>query len=326
MSAAPLLLTGAAGFIGAATARHLLQAGRHVVGVDDLNDAYSPLLKRHRLRRLESFPSFEFHRLDIAEPGRLEPLFRARRFAAVLNLAARAGVRMSLEDPFGYLRTNTLGVLHLLDLMVRHGVGKLVLASTSSLYAGEPIPFVESSPSNGPLTPYAATKKGAEALAHAYQYMHGLDVTVLRYFTVFGPAGRPDMSLFRFIRQIDEGRPVEILGDGNQSRDLTYIDDAARGTLAALVPLGGYHLINIGGGRVPLPLHTLVALIEERLGRKAVVRHLPPHPLDLRTARADIRLADRLLDWRPRVQIEEGVRRTVDWHVENREWLRRVPL
>ncbi len=326
MSGGPLLVTGAAGFIGARTAALLLDQGRRVVGVDDLNPSYSPALKEMRLEPLRRRPGFEFHALDIADREAVERLFSRFRFEAVLNLAARAGVRQSLEDPFAHLRANTLGTLGLLDQMVRRQVGKLVLASTSSLYARQPLPFSEEAPSNQPLTPYAASKKGAEAMAHAYHEMHGLEVAVLRYFTVFGPAGRPDMSLFRFIRGVEEGRVLEIYGDGLQGRDLTYVDDAARGTVAALRPLGGFRLINLGGGRPPRTLLSLISLIEEQVGRRARLRHLPPHPLDLREARADIRLAGRLLDWRPRVGVEEGIARAVAWHRENRDRLREASL
>ncbi len=317
------LVTGAAGFIGARVAGLLLKRGDRVVGVDDLNEAYDPRLKRFRLEELTQEIRFEFRRIDIADLTALASVFRDVQFDAVLNLAAQAGIRRSQEDPFGYLRVNSLGALNVLQSMVRHGVKKLVLASTSSLYAGDDIPFREDSPANRPLSPYAASKKGAEAMAHAFHFMQGLNVTVLRYFTVYGPGGRPDMSIFRFVQQIAGGNPIRLFGDGTQSRDITYIDDAARATVSAL-PLPGYEIVNVGGGKTPISLNALIEQIESRLGKRAVVERCPVHPLDLRTAQADISKAARLLDWRPEYTVADGLAKTVDWHRANREWLSRI--
>ena len=288
----PVLVTGCAGFIGWKVAEHLLDEGVQVVGVDNLNEAYDVRLKRWRLARLEGKPGFEFHRLDITDQEALRRLFQAaadRRpqtavgrprsavsghpstvggpWSAVINLAARAGVRQSVEDPWAYFATNVTGTLNLLDLCREFGVTKFILASTSSLYGNaecgfrssdfhirnpqselcdpqsairnpnSELPnraFREDMATDRPLSPYAASKKAAEALCHTYHYLYGMDVAVLRYFTVYGPAGRPDMSLFRFVQWISEGWPVVVYGDGRQSRDFTYVDDIARGTLAAL--------------------------------------------------------------------------------------------
>ena len=315
---ARILLTGAAGFIGFQTARQLLARGDLVVGVDNLNDYYDVRLKEHRLDLLCGRPGFSFQRLDIEDRAAVEGVVAGAGFDAVINLAARAGVRYSMENPFVYLATNALGTLNLLEAMRAHGVPKLVLASTSSLYAGQPMPFHEELPVNTPISPYAASKKAAEVMAYSYRFLYDLDVTVVRYFTVYGPAGRPDMSVFRFIRWIDEGTPIELFGDGNQTRDFTYVDDIAAGTIAALAPLG-YEIVNLGGGREPTSLNQVIGAIERRLQKKAVIDRKPFQKIDLQDTRADIAKAGRLLGWQPRVGIDEGIERTIDWYLANRE-------
>src|SRR3989338_6265111 len=254
-----ILLTGSAGFIGAKTAEFLLKQNKIVVGIDNLNDYYDTKLKSYRLNLLQKHRRFRFYKADIENFSGLKTLFRRHRFDAVINLAARAGVRYSMENPFVYLKTNTLGTLNLLELCKDFKVKKFVLASTSSLYASQKMPFKETLAVNAPISPYAATKKGAEALCYAYHYLYGIDVTVLRYFTVYGPAGRPDMSIFRFIRWIDEGKPLELVGDGSQSRDFTYVDDIARGTVKALRKMK-CRIINLGGNK-PYALHQMINLI-----------------------------------------------------------------
>lgn len=340
------LVTGAAGFIASRVAEQLLAAGHTVVGVDNLNDYYDVRLKDYRLGRLlgETRPMgddprrstflaagrgqngrFHFRAVDIEQRAPLEELFREFAFDAVLNLAARAGVRYSMENPYVYLSTNTLGTLNVLECMRAHGVKKHVLASTSSLYAGCPMPFREDLPVNTPLSPYAATKKAAELMAYSYHKLYGLDTTVVRYFTVFGPAGRPDMSVFRFIKWIDAGEPIELFGDGTQSRDFTYVDDIARGTILAAKPLG-YEIVNLGGGRNPISLQTVIAFIERSLGKKALINGQPFHVADIKETWADITKAEALLGWKPEVATDEGFRRTVEWYVANRDWLRHVQL
>ncbi len=319
-----ILVTGAAGFIGAKTAEFLLAQKNVVVGVDNLNDYYEPRLKSYRLNLLRKHRHFSFQKADIEHFSRLENLFRRHRFDAVINLAARAGVRYSLENPFVYLRTNTLGTLNLLELCKDFKVRKFILASTSSLYASEPAPFKEASPVNTPISPYAATKKGAEALGYTYHYLYGLDVTILRYFTVYGPAGRPDMSVFRFIQWIDEGKPLEVFGDGSQRRDFTYVDDIARGTIQALKNMK-FRIINLGGNK-PYRLDQMIRLVEKYLGKKAKIKNLPFHKADLKATWADIHQAQQKLGWKPKVSLEEGIKRTVSWYLENRDWVRKVKL
>ena len=320
-----VLLTGAAGFIGHKTAQVLLERGHRVVGVDNLNDYYDVRLKNYRLQELKRKSNFEFRQLDVEDPAALRGLFAEHEFEAVLNLAARAGVRYSLRDPFVYVRTNSLGTLNLLECCKDRGVEKFVLASTSSLYAGQPMPFKEELAVNEPVSPYAASKKAAEVMAYTYHYLYDIDVTVLRYFTVYGPAGRPDMSIFRFIRWIDEGVPIELFGDGSQSRDFTYVQDIAEGTVRACELKTGYEIINLGGNK-PYELNYAIGLIEKHLGKKAT-RYLQPfHKADLKATWASIDKARKILAWEPTVSLQEGIEKTVRWYLENKKWLGKIKL
>ena len=322
---ATYLVTGVAGFIAARTTQMLLDAGHTIVGVDNLNDYYDVRVKQHRLASLTGRPNFSFAQLDIEQMAALEPLFARHRFDAVLNLAARAGVRYSIRNPHVYLTTNINGTVNILELMHRHGVKKHVMASSSSLYAGQAMPFTEDLPVNTPVSPYAASKKAAEMMAYTYHHLYAIDSTILRYFTVYGPAGRPDMSPFRFIKWIDEGVPIELFGDGTQARDFTYVDDIARGTILALKPLG-YEIINLGGGRNPVMLTTLIGKLEKLLGRTARIDRKPFHLADLKETWADISKAGRLLGWQPEVDLDEGLRRSVEWYRTNKSWLKDVTL
>jgi len=315
-----ILVTGAAGFIGSRVAGALLDAGLEVVGVDNLNDYYDPRLKLWRLDGLKKRGGFKFERADIEDIGALGDIFRLHAPEAVINEAARAGVRASIENPFIYMSTNAAGCLNLLELCRRDGVRKFVLASTSSIYAGQEMPFGEDLPANRPISPYAASKSAAEAISYTYHYLFGIDVAVLRYFTVYGPAGRPDMSYFRFIRRILEGRPIEVFGDGSQSRDFTYVDDVASGTVAAL-EVRGYEIINLGNNK-SVNLSTMIRLIEEYAGSRAVITYKEPQKTDMRATLADIRKASRLLGWKPGVSLENGLESTVKWMKDNWNWLR----
>lgn len=318
----PVLVTGAAGFIASKVCELLLREGCAVVGVDNLNDAYDVRLKRRRLAGLCTTPGFEFHQLDIGDPAALAQLWQrgnGRPFDAVVNLAARAGVRQSVENPWVYYDTNVTGTLNLLELCREHDVSKFVLASTSSLYgANNAQPFREDYSTDGPLSPYAASKKAAEVLCHTYHHLYGLDVTILRYFTVYGPAGRPDMSLFRFVQGISEGRPLTVYGDGQQSRDFTYVEDIARGTIAALRPLR-YQVINLGSDS-PAVLLDAIRLLEDLTGHKADLTFAPRHVSDVPATWADIRKAETLLGWRPRWSLADGLAELVGWYRVNREW------
>ncbi len=315
------LVTGVAGFIAARTATLLLEQGQRVTGVDNLNPAYDVRLKAYRLRQLQTYRGFRFWRLDVADRDALEPLTRLGRLDGIVHLAARAGVRASVDNPWVYYRTNVEGTLNMLELARRLAIPKVVLASTSSVYAGLTPPFSEDMPTERPLSPYAASKKAAEVLAYTYHALHDLDIAVLRYFTVYGPAGRPDMSPLRFTQWICEGRPVHIFGDGSQRRDFTYIDDIARGTIAALERPLGYEIINLGHDR-PRALMEMVHLIERYCDRPARLVYEERHPADMPHTWARITKAERLLGWRPQVDFAEGLRRLVDWYRQERAWAR----
>lgn len=322
------LLTGCAGFIAADVARQLLAAGHHVVGIDNLNAYYDVRLKEHRLEQLRQAElpgTFTWVHGDIEDLPLMESLFDEYDFDAVLNLAARAGVRYSLVNPHVYLSTNAMGSLNLLEQMRRRGVKKYVLASTSSLYAGQPMPFVETLPVNEPISPYAASKKAAEAMAYSYHHLFDIDVSVCRYFTVYGPAGRPDMCVFRFIKWIDEGTPIELFGDGEQSRDFTFVTDIAAGTIAALRPLG-FEIINLGGGGTPVSLNEIIAKLENLLGKRAEVERKAFHKADLKITSADITKADRLLDWQPQIDLDQGLAASVDWYRAHAPWSTKLEL
>jgi nucleoside-diphosphate-sugar epimerase len=346
---ATYLMTGVAGFIAARTAEMLLADGHVVVGIDNLSDYYDVRLKDYRLERLLGMKPpcagtdqqhsayaqagrlltfdarFVFEPVDIEDPAALARLFSEFHFDAVFHLAARAGVRYSVENPCACLATNALGTLNLLECQRKNGVRKHILASTSALYAGCPLPFTEDQPVNTPLSPYAASKKAAEVMAYSYHNLHGLDVSILRYFTVFGPAGRPDMSVFRFIKWIAEGQPIKLHGDGSQARDFTYVDDIARGTMLAAKPLG-YEIFNLGGGSLPLTLQALIEFLEQTIGNAATYDHLPIHPTDITKTQACIAKADQLLGWRPQFPVKEGLRRAVEWYFVNRHWLQSIQV
>jgi len=319
-----VLLTGAAGLIGWQVALRLLKEGNEVVGVDNLNDYYDPRLKEWRLSTLKEFPNFTFHKVDVENYEALRLLFELYGFDAVVNEAARAGVRASIEDPFVYLRTNAQGTLNLLELTKEFGVKKFVLASTSSLYAGQPLPFREDMPVNEPISPYAASKKSAEALTYTYHYLYGIDAVVLRYFTVYGPAGRPDMAVFNFFWRVLKGLPIKVYGDGSQRRDFTFVEDAAEATVKAL-NLSGYEIVNVGSDR-PRALKELIELVEEYAGKKAKVEYLPFHKADLKETWADVSKARRLLGWEPTTSLEEGIEKTARWFKENWDWVKELKL
>lgn len=310
-----VLLTGAAGFIGAKTAELLLQQEVEVIGVDNLNDYYDVSLKKMRLKSL-SHPLFHFHHLDIEDKKTLRELFLKHKFDVVFNLAARAGVRYSMENPDVYMTTNALGSLNLLECMREFNVPKFVLASTSSLYAGQPMPFKEDLPVNTPISPYAATKKAAEVMAYTYHYLYGIDVSVVRYFTVFGPAGRPDMSPFIFADKLLKGEELPVFGDGSQSRDFTFVDDIAKGTILAAKKLN-FEIINLGGGNNPFTLLEMISLMEKYSGKKAKLHLGPKVMADMDVTWADISKAKELLGWEPKVSFEEGIRLLMKWHEKN---------
>ena len=318
------LVTGAAGFIASKVCDLLLSDGHTVVGLDNMNDAYDIRLKKWRLAQLSPRSNFLFKMQDICDRIGLQDLFESQGpFDAVINLAARAGVRASVENPWSFVDTNMVGTLNLLEACKQYDVPKFVLASTSSIYGADaPQPTPEDADSSHPLQPYSASKKAAESMCYAYHYLYGLDVTVVRYFTVYGPAGRPDMVMFRFVQWIREGRPVHLNGDGNQSRGFTYIDDIARGTIMALKPVG-FEVINLGGHE-PITINEMITELEDMIGCKANIVHRPAHKADMLSNLANVSKARRLLGWEPQVTLRQGMKNLVDWYNAERDWASQV--
>lgn len=320
------LITGAAGFIAARTAQMLLEQGHTVFGVDNLNDAYDVRMKEYRLEQLKKINEFTFKQLDISDKDSVLALGNGiGKVDGIINLAARAGVRTSVEDPWVYVDTNMTGTLNLLELAQRNNIPKFVLASTSSIYGLDaPLPTPETADSSFPLQAYAASKKGAEAMCHAYHHLYEIDVTIFRYFTVYGPAGRPDMSMFRFVRWITEGETLHLNGDGAQTRGFTYVDDIARGTILGLKNVG-FEIMNLGGHEV-ISMNELIAIIEELVGKKAIIEHHPFHKADMISSQADVIKTGKLLGWEPNVGLQEGVSKLIEWYNDNREWASTLDL
>lgn len=319
-----LLLTGCAGFIGWHTAKTALDSGNIVLGIDDNNDYYDVKLKYWRLEDLKKQRNFQFQQIDIRRMQDLEDIFKRFKPEAIINLAARAGVRASIENPHIYFETNVLGNLNLLSLCQKYDVKKFILASTSSLYAGQKMPFSESLPVNSPISPYAASKKAAEVTCYTYYHLYGIDITIFRYFTVYGPAGRPDLSIFKFIKLINEGKPITVYGDGNQSRDFTYVSDIANGTLLGLKKVG-FEIINLGGNQ-PYTINQTISMIEKSLGKQATIVHKPFPQCDILATWADISKAQKLLGWKPVVSLEQGIKKTIEWCIENKDLFENIIL
>ena len=314
-----ILVTGCAGFIASKITEQLISTGQQVVGLDNMNPAYPVELKQWRLAKLEKLSGFTFVPSDVTDFNGLKEIFESYSLTSVVNLAAYAGVRPSVENPWIYMETNLTGTLNLLELCKTFNVSKFLLASTSSLYGQNPTPFQESQTTDGPLSPYAASKKSAEALAYTYHYLHGIDVSIPRYFTVYGPAGRPDMAVFKFIHRIAEGLPIPVYGDGRQKRDFTYVDDIAAGSVSAL-KTDGFEVFNLGSDH-PVELNYLISLIEKYLNKTAEIQFLAPHRADAPVTWAQIDKAKSLLNWEAKVSIEEGIKNSVEWYLENRNWI-----
>lgn len=321
---AKYLVTGAAGFIARRVIQSLTNMGHHVIGVDNMNDAYDVRLKEWRLQVLNKIPEFTFIKDDICCKEFFDTLADEHKdIQAVIHLAARAGVRQATVIPEIYFQTNAAATLNILEWCRHSGVNKLVMASTSSIYgANPPLPTPEEADSSHPLQIYAASKKASEVMAYTYHHLYGLDATILRFFTVYGPAGRPDMVMFRFCQWIAEGKPVTITGDGTQMRGFTYLDDIADGVVKALQPFG-YEIINLGGHET-ITMNELLKKIEDRLGKKAVVNYIPKHPADVNANWAEVSKARRMLGWEPKVSLDEGIDQLVGWYMDNRAWARDI--
>lgn len=317
------LVTGGAGFIGSHLTRELLARGARVVVLDDFNDFYDPRLKEANLEPFQDQPGFTLHRADIRDAAAVRTIVaqHAGELATggILHLAARAGVRPSLAQPRLYMETNVTGTLNLLEAAREHGVRKFVFASSSSIYGERPSsgPFREDQDVSRPISPYGWTKAAGEALLHTFSKLYGVQVVVLRFFTVYGPAQRPDLAIHKFTRLIERGEPVPVFGDGSSQRDYTYVDDTLLGLLGALeYAQTPFEVFNLGESRA-VPLSRLIELLEEALGKKARVERLPWQPGDVSLTHADISKARRSLGYQPTIPIEEGLRRFVAWYREH---------
>ena len=314
------LVTGAAGFIGSFVAKRLLEGGDAVLGIDNLNDYYDPQLKRARLERLKPHREFAFAQIDIADQGAMQDACRRHRPQRIVHLAAQAGVRHSIDNPSAYVDANVTGFLSILEAARAWRVEHLVYASTSAVYGGNAqMPFAVSDNVDRPLSMYAATKKANELMAHAYSHLHGVPTTGLRFFTVYGPWGRPDMALFVFTRRILADEPIDVFNHGHHRRDFTYIDDIVEGVLRVLdtPPKANdgapYRLYNIGAGK-PVELLRFIELIEENLGRRAKKNLLPLQAGDIAETHADVAPLQRDFGYRPQTPVETGIARFLAWY------------
>jgi UDP-glucuronate 4-epimerase len=329
-----ILLTGAAGFIGYHTARRLLERGERVVGVDNLNDYYDPALKEARLERLRAYENFSFERIEIADREAMASLFARVQPKRVIHLAAQAGVRYSLENPHAYTDSNITGFLNILEGSRHNDVEHLVYASSSSVYGSNTRqPFSEHQNVDHPVSLYAATKKANELMAHTYAHLFGLSVTGLRFFTVYGPWGRPDMALFKFTRGILAGEPIPVFNSGQMIRDFTYVDDIVEGIVRVTdrpaqsnpewsgdapdpaTSSAPYRVFNIGNN-MPILLLDCIAMLEECLGKKAEMEFLPMQPGDVTSTMADVSELERAVGFRPHTPLREGIARFVEWYRE----------
>lgn len=318
-----LLVTGAAGFIGSHLCTRLLAYGESVVGIDNLNDYYEVQLKGDRVERLEKNPNFQFIKLDIADKKGMESLFTGERFDRVFHLAAQAGVRYSLTHPHVYIESNLVGFLHILEGCRHSAVPHLIYASSSSVYgANTKMPFSVSDAVDHPVSLYAATKKANELMAHSYSHLYKMPTTGLRFFTVYGPWGRPDMALFLFTKAILSGRPIDVFNYGEMERDFTYIDDIIEGVVRVgeaipplVPPAAPYRVFNIGNHR-PVPLMSMIDLLEKEIGKKSERRLLPMQAGDVQKTFADVEDLIAVTGFSPVIPIEEGIKRFVKWYKE----------
>lgn len=306
-----ILVTGGAGFIGSHLVGRLLDDGHDVISLDNLNSYYDPALKRARLKEVAF--GVKNYRIDIADEKALEGVFQKHSFDCVYHIAAQAGVRYSLENPFVYADANYKGTLNVFELARRHGIRRVVFASSSSVYGKNKVPFRENMDVDTPVSIYAASKRAGELLAYSYAHLFGMDITCLRFFTVYGPYGRPDMSPYTFTKAILDNKPITLFNHGTMKRDFTYVDDIVEGLLAARKKPKGFEIINLGCGD-PVSLRRFIRVFEDVLGKKAKIKYAPLQPGDVVATYADITKARKLLGYKPRVGIEEGIKNFVNWY------------
>lgn len=308
-----VLVTGGAGFIGSACAKKLMDRGDEIVMIDNFNNYYDPSLKEARIKKFLKGYKFKLYRGDIRDEKLIEKIFRKEKIDKVIHLAALAGVRNSLRDPKSYMDVNIMGSVNLLEISVKYKIKNFVFASSSSVYGNnKKMPFSERDSVDTPISPYAASKKADELIAHVYNHIYGLNVTALRFFTVYGPWGRPDMALFLFTDAITKGKPINVFNRGKMSRNFTYIDDIVSGTITVLDKCKGYGIMNIGGDKEET-LMRYIEVLENNLGQKAKKNLMPMQPGDVPSTVADITKLKKL-GWKPKTKIDEGIRNFVDWY------------
>jgi len=310
-----LLITGGSGFIGSHLVDRLLASNvERITVVDDFNDFYNPSIKRDNIREHLKDPRYSIHEIDIRNREALEQIFNSSNFDCVVHLAARAGVRPSLSEPQLYTETNINGTVNLLELARQHNIKQFVFGSSSSVYGiNAKVPFSEEDPIRQPISPYAATKGAGELLCHTYSHLYGLRCVCLRFFTVYGPRQRPDLAIHKFAKLISQHKPIPVFGDGTTRRDYTYIDDIIDGVIAAIhFDHSNYDVFNLGESRT-VELNELISLLEKKLDAHAIIDRQPPQPGDVPQTFADISKARKWLDYNPQTQIEEGLRRFVEW-------------
>jgi nucleoside-diphosphate-sugar epimerase len=312
-----ILITGVGGFIGFHTARKLLEYGNQIIGIDNLNNSYDITLKEFRLLKLEHFNNFTFYKQDITNLNALRKIFSQNKIEKIIHLAGKAGVRKSLEEPQEYINSNIIGTVNLLELSKDYNISSFINASSSSIYGENEMPFIEDNCINKINSPYGVTKRATELFTYSYHLNYKFNIVNFRFFTVYGSFGRPDMSIFKFIKLIDNNKPIHIFGDGEQTRSFTYIDDIVKGIISAL-KLKGFEIINLGNDK-RFSLNYLIKIIEKELNKKAELIFEEANNLDMPDTLPDIQKAKKLLNWKPKINLDKGIAKTVNWHIKNRK-------
>lgn len=321
------LVTGCAGFVGSELCLFLLKNGWNVFGIDNLNDYYDINLKKYRLNKLVlNYKNFRFYNIDFCNKAKLKQLFvKIKNITCIFHIGARAGVRASIKDPYIYLKTNIEGTLNLLELMVDFSIKKIIFSSTSSVYAGEDIPFKESMCADKPVSTYAASKRSAEILLYTYHHLYNLDISIIRYFTVYGPYSRPDMALFKFIKNIDNKCAIDIYGDGSQKRDFTFIGDIVTGTFLAKKKIR-YEIFNLGGGNNPIKLTKMIQLLEYFLQKNAICRYFKFIKADMKKTSACNIKAKYHLEWNCLINFELGIKITIYDYIKYKDFYKKMKI
>ena len=312
-----ILVTGAAGFIGSHVCEALIKEKKQVIGIDNFNDYYSPKIKESNITSLKQNNNFTLYKEDIKNPGAFKNIFKNNKIDKIIHLAARVGVRPSISMPDIYIKDNVQGTLNMLESAKENGIKNFVFGSSSSVYGGnKKIPFSENDDVNSQISPYGFTKRSCELLCNTYHNLYGINIACLRFFTVYGPRGRPDMAIYKFTKMINEGKEIEVYGDGASKRDYTYISDIARGILLALEKNNGFKVINLGNNN-PIVLKDVISSIENNLGKKAKIKKVQKQPGDMDATYADISKAKKLLQWSPKINFDEGIKNFVGWFKNN---------